>query len=192
MNEKPWWATVLQWTIVFLVTSFVLGWLAQSRARSRPIAFVPRLAYPPSTLVIGAVCFLFFASLAVISNVFANETTTWWTTSIFVGFALLSVALIVQYFTADYLLSEDGLSYRTLFGKRKFMRWSELQRVRYAAIMNCFRLEARSGEVARVSTMLMGLPEFARLLLEYSPGIAIDPAALPILKETAEGNYPSL
>jgi hypothetical protein len=143
-------------------------------------------------LILGAVCFLFFAGLAVVSNVVPNETATWWTTAGFLGFAMLSVPLVVGYFTADYQVSEDGLAYRTLFGRRKYLRWSDLYRVSYAPAMKWFRLEARSKDVARVSSMLMGLPEFARLLLESTPAGAIEPAALPVLQATAQGNPPSI
>jgi hypothetical protein len=45
--------------------------------------------------------------------------------------------------------------------------------VRYTPLMKWFRLETQSGNVARVSVMLMGLPEFAGLLLQNAPQGAI-------------------
>jgi len=119
-------------------------------------------------LIAGAACFLFFAGLAVVSNVVPNETTTWWTTSIFVGFAM-----------ADHQVSQDGLAYSKLAGTRKYLRRSYLRDVRYAATMKWFRLETRSGDVAR-------------LLLENAPGAAIESRTLDILQATAQGNPPSL
>jgi hypothetical protein len=55
----------------------------------------------------------FFAGLAVVSNVIPNETTTWWTTSIFIGFALLSVPMVLGFFLEEHEVSEQGLAYRS-------------------------------------------------------------------------------
>ena len=150
------------------------------------------LAHPPSTLIMGLVCFGFFASVTVISNVYANKTTTWWTTTAFVFFALSSVPMIYDYFIARHRVSEDGLAYRKFTGVAKYLRWSDLKAVRYAPGMKWFRLETRSGDVARISVMLMGLPEFARLLLTHAPRAAIDDKALPVLEATAVGQVPSV
>jgi heme/copper-type cytochrome/quinol oxidase subunit 4 len=192
MSDRPWWAIALQWTLWALLMSLVMGWLAKGRFRARPTSQARRLAHPPSTLMIGAVCSVFFAGLAVVSNVVPNKTTTWWTTSIFVGFAILSAPLVVDYFMANHQVSEDGLAYTKLVGTRKYLRWSDLRDVRYASSMKWFRLETRSGDVARISVMLMGLPEFARLLLANAPDDAIQSDTLPILQATAQGNPPSL
>jgi hypothetical protein len=141
---------------------------------------------------LGLVCFVFFAGAAIVSNVFRNHTTTWWTTSIFVGLALLSFPMISDYFIARCKVSEDGLAYRKITGAARYLRWSELSHVRYATGMKWFRLETKSGDVARISAMLMGLPEFAGLLLAHTPKDAIDDDALPVLQATAAGNAPSV
>jgi len=191
-QDKPWWVSLLQWTIWGIVFTVVIAWVARSRLRALPPSDARRLVHPPSTLVIGLVCFLFFAAIAALSNVFANKTTTWWTTTIFVGFALLSMALIADYFLARHELSEEGMSYGRLFGPRRYLKWSDLRFVRFAPAMKWFRLETRSGDVARISAMLMGLPEFARVILARAPMETIEPATLPILQATAAGNPPSI
>jgi len=150
------------------------------------------LVHPPSTLIIGVVVFLFFAGIAIISNVFPNKTVTWWTTAGFVGFALLSLPLVADYFLGHHQLSEEGLSYGRLTGRRGYLKWTDLHRVKYAPTMKWFRLETQSGDVARISAMLIGLPGFARLLLSHAPPHAIDAKTLPILQATADGNPPSV
>ena len=100
--------------------------------------------------------------------------------------------MILDYFMAKHQVAEDGLTYRKLVGTRKYLRWSDLRDVRYAPVLKWFRLETRSGDVARISVMLMGLPEFARLLLEEAPEDAIDSGTLRILQATAEGKPPSV
>jgi len=192
MLDRPWWITALQWTLWAVVMSLVMGWLGRSRFRDRLNLDARRLEHPPSTLIIGLMCFGFFAGIAIVSNVVPNKTTTWWTTTIFVGFALLSVPMVIDYFMATHEVSEAGLSYRKLVGTRKYLHWSDLRDVRYALMMKWFRPEAQLGDVARISVMLMGLPEFARLLLEHAPADAIESGTLPILQATAEGHPPSV
>jgi len=128
----------------------VMGWLGRSRFRARPVSEARRLVHPPSTLVIGLICFALFAGLAVVSNVIPNKTTTWWTTSVFVGFALLSVPMVSGFFLQEHGISQEGLAYRSLTGVRKYLRWSDLRAVRYASLMKWFRLETQSGSVARI------------------------------------------
>ena len=93
MNQK-WWSPIVQWTIWGVLMAIVMGWVAKSRLKTRPSSDSRRLVHPPVTLVIGLVGFLFFAGIAVVSNVFSNKTPTWWTTAIFVGFALLSLPMV--------------------------------------------------------------------------------------------------
>jgi hypothetical protein len=192
MIEKPLAARAIQWLVWAIFMLAVMRWMARSRNRPRPPAEERVLSHPRSTLIMGLVCFVFFAGAAIVSNVFRNHTTTWWTTSIFVGFALLSFPMISDYFIARYMVSEDGLAYRKITGSARYLRWSELRYVRYATGMKWFRLETQSGEVARISAMLMGLPEFARLLLANTPKDAIDSDALPVLQATAGGDAPSV
>jgi hypothetical protein len=192
MSDRPWWLSALQWTIWGVVMAFVMGWLGRSRLRRRVQTEPGVLRHPRSTLIIGILCFGFFAALTVLSNIFPNDTATWWTTAIFIGFALMSAPMVIEFFVVRHKISDEGLAYRKLFGQRGFLRWAELRTVRYGASMKWFRLEAQNGVVVRISAMLMGLPEFARALLRGAPTASIDSAALPILEETAEGNPPSL
>lgn len=192
MSNRAWWVTAIQWTLWAVVMALVMGWLGRSRFRRRPITQCSKLAHPPSTLIMGLVCFGFFAAIAIISNVVPNKTTTWWTTAIFVGFAAMSAPMVIDYFMAKHEVSEEGLSYRKLVGTRRFLQWSELTSVRYAPIMKWFRLETKSGAVARISVMLMGLPEFAHQLLKHAPAESVDANTLKILQATAEGNPPSV
>jgi hypothetical protein len=72
------------------------------------------------------------------------------------------------------------------------LRWGEVTSVRYSQAAKWFRLDGANGEVVRVSAMLMGLPEFARILLQEVAAASIDPAARPILEQTAAGSPPSI
>ena len=172
--------------------SLVMSWMARSRGRARPAAAAQRLQHPTSTLIIGLTGFLFFAAIAVISNVFANATTSWKTTTVFVGFALLGLPILGDYFAARHEVSEEGLRYGRLFGSGGYLYWTDLKSVRFSDAMKWFRLESQSGKVIRLSVMLMGLPTFAQLLLAHAPRKSIEKNTLPILQTTAEGNPPSV
>jgi hypothetical protein len=170
----------------------VMAWLGRNRLRRRAETAAQRLVHPLSTLIVGVTGFSFFVALVVLSNVYSNETTTWWTTTVFVGFALLAVPIITSYFIDDHEVSESGLVFTTMLGARKSMRWDEVRSLRYAPAMKWFRVEANSGDVARLSVMLMGLPEFARLALARVPRSAVQTSTLEVLRATAAGNPPSV
>ena len=182
----------LQWMLWGLLMSLVMGWVARSRNGTRPAGSAQRLQHPTSTLVIGLACFLLFAALAVISNVFANATTSWKTTTVFVVFALLALRVLGDYLAARHEVSEEGLRYGRLIGSGGYMPWTELKSVRFSEAMKWFRLESQSGKVVRLSVMLMGLPRFAQLLLAHAPRQSIEKNTLPVLQTTAEGNPPSV
>jgi hypothetical protein len=182
----------LQWTLWAIIMSLIMGWVARGRRQPRAADYARRLQHPPSTLIIGLVSFLFFAAVAVISNVFANNTTSWWTTAIFVGFALLALPVVGDYFAARHEVSREGLRYGRLIGVGGFLRWDELRSVRFSSGMKWFRLESQSGTVVRISVMLMGLPIFAQMILVNARSAAIDPTTQMILHATAEGNPPSV
>src|SRR5215510_14337052 len=169
MENRAWWIVPLQATLWVVVMSIVMGWLGRSRFRPRPASQANRLVHPPSTLIIGLLCFALFAGFAVVTNVNPNERPPWWTTTVFVGFALLSAPAVSGFFLEEYEVSEEGIAGRSFTGVRKHLRWSDLRAVRYAPLMKWFRLETQSGTVARISVMLIGLPEFARLLLQGAP-----------------------
>ena len=182
----------LQSALWGVLTSLVMGWTARSRSRARPAGSAQRLQHPTSTLVIGLACFLFFAAIAIVSNVFANATTSWKTTTVFVGFALLALPILGDYFAARHEVSEEDLRYARLVGSGGYVPWTELKSVRFSEAMKWFRLESQSGKVVRLSVMLMGLPRFAQLLLAHPPRQSIEKSTLPVLQTTAEGNPPSV
>ena len=182
----------LQWMLWGLLMSLIMGWVARSRSRPGHVGSHPRLQHPTSTLVIGLAGFLLFTAIAVISNVFANATTSWKTTTVFVGFALLALPILGDYFAARHEISEEGLRYGRLIGSGGYMPWTELKSVRFSEAMKWFRLESQSGKVVRLSVMLIGLPTFAQLLLAHAPPQSIEKNTLPVLQTTAEGNPPSV
>ena len=191
--DRPWWASLLQWTIWWIVMAAVMGWVAKSRMRKRPDSDRYTLRHPSSTLVLGVVTAIFFFGIAIVSNtVGKNSTTTIWTTLLFVGFGFLSVPILADYFFVRHRLSEQGIEYTSMFGRRGSLRWSEIRTVSFSPAMKWFVLWGASGTKARISAMLIGLPEFAQLVLRYVPKTAMDAETQAILGETAQGRPPSI
>jgi hypothetical protein len=129
----------------------------------------------------------------VVSNtVGKNGSTTIWTTLGFVTFAMLGAPLVADYAFARHRVTDDGMQYGGMFGKRGSFRWSEVTRVRYGKVAKWFVVELHSGAKVRVSAMLLGLPEFALAVLANVPRSVIDNASYGVVCETAEGDPPSI
>jgi hypothetical protein len=190
--DSDFFGPLVQWTMWGVAMTLVMGWVARSRNRARPVDDARRLAHPPSTLVIGIIGVAFFGGIAIASNIWPNETVTVWTTCCFIGFALLSLPMVADYFFARHEVSEEGMQYGRMTGRRGSFRWSDVRRVRYGNLMKWFTLELESGATVRVSAMLMGLPEFASLALRHVPSAAIDEETRALLLSTAEGNPPNV
>lgn len=171
----------------------VMGWLARSRLRSPPQRESGTLRHPASTLAVGLVCATFFFGIAVVSNTIGkNSTTTIWTTLCFVFFGLMSLPMIADYLFARHQVSDTGIEYGRMFGQRGKLLWSDVHAVKFSDVMKWFVLEQRTGSPVRISAMLMGLPEFAKVLLSHVPPQVIDNRTRALLEETRAGNPPRI
>jgi hypothetical protein len=171
----------------------VMGWVAKSRLRQRPDSERNTLRHPISTLAIGVVGAAFFFGIAIVSNTIGkNPTATVWTTALFIAFGLASVPMIADYFFARHRVSDAGIEYGRMMGQRGNLQWSEVQSVSFAPVAKWFVLEGSSGVKVRVSALLLGLPEFADLVLLHVPMEAIEPNTRAVLQATAQGQPPSV
>lgn len=143
------------------------------------------LRLPRGVLIVGLTCLLGSSALAITSNIISNKTTTVWTTTGFLSFALLGLYLVAVYFLERHEVSEHGLTFGRAFRKHGYLSWVEVCSVRYSREMNYFRLETHMGSVARISILFMGLPEFAKLVLVNVPLEMIEPGTLPVLEAIA-------
>lgn len=190
---REWWTILMQWTIWVIVMTLAMRWLAKSRTSKRPDSAIGTLVHPKSTLITGIIVASFFFGIAIISNtVGKNSTTTIWTTLCFIGFGLMGIPIITDYFFGRHQVTAEGIEYGRMFGQRGTIRWPDVSMVSYSAFMRCFVLKSQSGRKIRISAMLMGLPEFARLvLLNVSHGLIDDHAHL-VLRKTEQGQLPNL
>lgn len=183
----------LQSVLWGLIAALLTLWVSRSRLRY-PVR-QGLLAFPHSIRVICLFCLLVsggIGALLIFAYVQTSEALCLW---VGIGSAILALVLApitLSYFTKGHEVSDAGLTFTNFVGRTKHLRWSDLRSVRYSPEMNWFRLETQSGMVARVSTILMGLPDFAHMVLRLAPRSAIDPKTLTILEATAAGRPPPL
>lgn len=183
---------MIQYMVCAVVLTVLMGWLAKSRLKKRVEKTSGELFYPAGIFILGLIGFLFFVALVILSNVYSNNTTTWWTTACFAGFAAVCFFVILDYFRARHRFVGDGLHYGKLFGSGGFVTWVDIRQVRYAWTANWFVLKTQSGQTIRISSMLVGLPEFAQTVLANVPSNIIEPKTRPVLEATAGGKPPSI
>lgn len=189
--QNDWWLEILKWILIGVVAFLIGRWSRRYGFRIRPSPDGTTLKQPVSVLMAGVVGFIFWSGITVISNTIAkNETTTLWSTAIFVFLALMSLVLIAYYFFARHQLSPEGLAYGRLHGKREFIRWPDIREITYKRRMGWFRLQTAAGSGIRISVTLSGLPEFAQHLLAHVPPERLDDLTRSLLTEIAAGKKP--
>ena len=192
MSDRGWWMDAVQWGTWFVLMCLVIGWLARSRMGNQASEASAELRFPRTVLIVGIIAWVFFIALAFLSLLYPNTTGSLWVSLAFIGFAALGAHWVIEFFYVRHRVEPDGLRYRTLGGGSGFLRWSDIARIRYSAMTKWFRIEGVSGEVVRVSAMLMSLPDLARAILAAVPISRIDPETSDILQETANGSPPSV
>jgi hypothetical protein len=160
------WASIIQWALWGIAMSLLMRGGAKCRTAPCQLSHASKLYPPRGILIIGTVNCLFFFGIAIISNVYPNPTVTIYTTT-FVLFGLFSIVLFAGYIFDRHEITELGIRYGSMLGRRGFIAWSDILRVRYGRTLNWFVLESANGEIARLSILLIGLPEFAKAVLAH-------------------------
>ena len=182
--------SLIQWLLGGMALAMITRWISNSLRRPRPATHRDMLYYPKSILIVGISTLVFFTAVAIISNTIGkNETTSIWTTLVFVGFALLSLPLIAGYFFNRHRLTHTGMESFDTFGRRTIFPWTEVRHVRYSG-MGYFILDLNTRKTIRISSMLMGLPEFALALLTHVPASAIESEAHALLRAMTRDQPP--
>lgn len=141
-------------------------------------------------LFTGLLGTIFFFGIALISNTWGkNHTTSIWATLIFIGFGILGLVTMAEYFFARHRLSHRGIQYGRIFGYRGTMDWSEVQRVSASPSMGWFLLESQTGSRARISFMMNGIREFAQHVLSHIPKEKIERIALAFLMQVESEGF---
>jgi len=189
--QNEWWMEIVKWTLIGVVVVFFGRWFRRYGFRIRLSPDGTTLKQPLSFLIAGVVGFIFWGGFTVVSNTIGkNETTTIWSTTIFVFLALMSLVMIAFYYFARHYLTPEGLDYGKLHGQRGYTRWSEIHEMKYRPRLGWFQLRTEAGSTIRISATLIGLPEFAQHVLAHVPSERIDSSTGDLLTEIAAGETP--
>ena len=180
---------VLAGASAFVIAS-VLCQLAIRRALGKPSAQARQLVYPLGRLFSSLLGGGLFLGASVVSNIYRNPTVTVFTTTFFIVFGLWGLAGALNYVVVRHVVSETGMEFRRITGATVAFQWSEVVRVDFSDSMKWFRIRLSDGRSVRVSATLLGLPDFARLLLAVVPAALIDDKALTLLQSIIAGRFP--
>lgn len=176
---------------IFFMT-ILMRWLGRQRLRLRPPSDAARLAQPRAILYLGLGCTLMFSAIWIASILMPDGTQGLHTHAIFIGFALLGLYLVADYFLVRHEVDEQGMAYGRLTGRPGRFAWVDVERVGFNTHMGWYRLELRNGTVVRVAGTMMGLPMFARHVLDHVPDHRFVPAALKMMEKAAQGELHKL
>ena len=184
-------AQALFWIAAMTVT---MRWLARTRQQARPAQDADHLRQPGSMLAIGIVGTLLCIGVLVAVTVWPDHDGGSIAVSyaFFCAFTLLPLFVVADYFNGRHDVSEAGMDVGRASGRRLSFGWDEVSGIRYARSAGWFRIALCSGQVVRVSVMLMGLPVFADKVLRHVPAARIETDAFKVLKEATAGKLPGI
>jgi hypothetical protein len=184
MMQHPWWVSLLRALVTVAIVTLLMKRILQAQQKRWSDEETGVVRHQPWVLITGLAGAILFFGLAIFSNTWGkNATTSIWSTLAFVGFGSLSLSFIADYFFARHRVTEKGIDYGGMFGRRGSMDWSEVKQVSFSPNKGWFVLESQSGAKARISLLLSGLKEFARLTLEHVPHEKIAPEARIMLRQ---------
>ncbi len=150
------------------------------------------LHHPKRTLYFGGGAFAFFFLLAVGTIALGSAPERWILVGFWAVFLLIATPMLLAYFRNRHELTDSEMKYGSTFGRGGRFRWSEVRRVDYQALHKRVRIEAENGRVAKVPIMLVGVPQFAQMVLTKVPTESIDPIARKALKWLVLGEVPPM
>ena len=169
-----WWngeTTPLALTVGLTAAAMVvaLGWLGRSR-RQRPKwesgAII--LRYPKSVMIVGLADAALFGGIAAGLWLSPQSQDEWPTLFGLLSLCLLGIGIVLDCCRTRLDVSETGVVSRTMLGRLQTSLWMDIRLVRYKRALKWFRVELRNETSFKVSSMLIGLPQFARLLLSVA------------------------
>jgi len=115
--------------------------------------------------------------------------------SMVVAFGLVGALFLVEAFAIDHAYDDAGITYRSLWSRKRRVAWTEVERIEWRPIVKWLDLVPRGGGTAlHISPMLGGLAPFAELALRQVPAyvLAAKPEAVAALHAMAAGRHAEL
>lgn len=169
---RPWWVIALQWGLWALAMLAMFALVARSRAN--PPATTAEGVVLRATPVMGwagLIGAVFLAVLAVWSVLAPARNQ--WVAVVFVAFAMASATTALSYAYVRHVVTPTGLRFRTFSAGSGFLPWRDVSAVTYQPLTSWYALESAERRTVRVSTLVRGLPAFARAVLDSAPPEAL-------------------
>jgi hypothetical protein len=89
------------------------------------------------------------------------------------AYVLVGIPFLIITFRFALIATPDGLDYRPAWARRRFVPWSEVERVDYSSAYSAFVIHAADGSVVRVAFWIPGVGQLLELLEQH-----LDPKSL--------------
>ena len=100
--------------------------------------------------------------------------------------------MTAAYCCVRHEVSDEGMQFKLSFTRSDTFKWHDVEHVVLNKRFGWYRITLRSGGKVRISCLLMGLPQFARTLLQQVPSAKVEPSTRLALEEAAAGRPQAL
>ena len=130
------------------------------------------LQHSPSTRKISTISLLFWISVGFIVFKNRSEFDTEGLIAVCIVFGvaiLLSLWFFIDSYGEKITLSEDGISSKTIWSKKKYIAWKEVQKVTYSKASGWYEVHGTYGLKIRLSMLLDGKEYVVDAFERYLP-----------------------
>ena len=132
----------IKYPLIIALTTWAVSYLnKQSKKNVQPDAQGNlTLVMPLFIGALGAICSAIGLSVLVFGLLNYDEDGTGALLFLFILFAGLGVPMVLLRYVYRIVLTPDGIAQRSMFGKKQWMAWADIQTVEHSAIMGELRL----------------------------------------------------
>jgi hypothetical protein len=172
----------------------LMRWLDRSRLRPRPPTEARRMMHPRSILAmgIGLIACASAALFALAADDAPQASKSSWNCLVLALLFVPGLWVTAAYCCVRHELSDEGMQVKLSFRRPITFNWDDVEHVIFNERFGWYRITLRSEDKVRISCLLMGLPEFARTLLQHVPSAKVEHSTRLTLEDTAAGRLPPL
>ena len=98
----------------------------------------------------------------------------------FVGFGAMSVVIIMWYWNHRVIYNENGLTATSYYGKKQWIAWNEIKRVKYSAFSGLVVVSDSHGNSVKAHQHLVGFVSLVRAMQSQAKKYHFDYEELPL------------
>lgn len=109
---------------------FYIARKEKNRAQNMTSGYPVIMKLPAVYLWVGGICSVIFTGFTIMSHIYSNETSSWWTDLIFLSFAFLGFFIIYMQKTWEMKIYEDHIKYKNAIGRKYEIRFSDIKLIK--------------------------------------------------------------